>query len=155
MRHFLPGQFHAPSRIAHCPRIDRILQGGEIVGSLGEKRSRLRVLQGKGLVDIELHGISLDLRKVRIDRPVERQVRRKSPSSREAGFNILIQRLKLTHGQLGPLIRSSPDQCRYQFDILPGNNTFKSLNFHGLTQGTIVTPIIRRIIDPIVMRAGV
>ena len=82
------GHANAPGRIGDLPRVEHVELRAEIVGAFQEKGALLREEQGKAVVEVQLRLVGFDLRKIGIDRAVQRQVRRRRPGHIHARFDV-------------------------------------------------------------------
>ena len=62
------------------PRVDQVVRRVEQLGAVEKERTLLREEQRAARIERELAGVGLDLREVRVDRAVQRQVRRHAPA---------------------------------------------------------------------------
>ena len=76
----LAGQLDGGDRRRDPPRVDQVVRRVEQLGAVEEERPLLGKEQRAARIERELAGVGLDLREVRVDRAVQRQVRRHAPA---------------------------------------------------------------------------
>ena len=86
----LAGQLRAQVRVDERARVHEVDRSGNVedLRPLEEERPQLGIEQREPLVDLDLRKVGLDLREVRVEREVGRQVRREAVLDVQAGLRV-------------------------------------------------------------------
>src|SRR5205814_9801955 len=82
------GAAHAPARRGDRARVCDLHRRIEKIEAFEKKRPLLRKENGEALIDGDLRNVGLDLRKIGIEREIDRAVRRRVPLHIDAGLRL-------------------------------------------------------------------
>ncbi len=137
----LAGDLEPGDRIGHRTSEDERELCIKEVRSFEEERALLREEEGETRVDVELGGVGLDLREVRIDRKVQRHVRRHSPARGDPGLDLLVGGSELAVQKL-PLLGAMTGESGRDLEIAARLQALEPGEILELADGAI-TVLIR------------
>jgi hypothetical protein len=115
----------------------------EIIRALGKERALFLIKQRKGLVDVELQGIRLNLGKIGIGGPAQSQIPGEAPACCQAGFRVAVQLLEIAVWDFRAGVGPHGGQCRRDLQIAPLFRALEALDLHPLPHASIDVAVQR------------
>ncbi len=143
MRALLAGDLGAPRRVSQHARVDHVQAGVEEVRPLHEERALLGEEQRERLIDLELEGVGLDLREVRLHGAAQREVGSEAPARRDAQLAFDVALGENLRGDSGERVGAGCDHGRDDLQVAPRRDAGEALDLDRLAEVAVVVPVAR------------